>query len=47
LENEVNPERIEPPIQTEILLSVGATTLIFLAAGARLVTSLLSLSAKP
>jgi len=40
-------ERIEPPIQTENYLSGGATTLIFMVDGARLTTSLESLSGIP
>lgn len=39
--------RMEPPIQTEYLRSGGATTLIFMAEGARAVISLLILSAMP
>merc|ERR1712097_8961 len=40
-------ERIEPPIHTEYLRSGGATTLIFIELGARLVTSLDRRSAMP
>jgi len=47
LENEDNPDKMEPPIQTENLLSGGATTLTFMAAGAKFYTSLVNLSAIP
>merc|ERR1719408_859256 len=40
-------ERIEPPIHTDYLRSGGATTLIFIELGARLVTSLDRRSAIP
>eukprot|EP00967_Tisochrysis_lutea_P037716 scaffold45300_cov15-Tisochrysis_lutea.AAC.2 len=39
--------RMEPPIQTLYLRSGGATTLIFIALGARAVISLLMRSAMP
>jgi len=39
LANELKPDKIEPPIQTENLLSGGATTLIFMVEGAKVVTS--------
>jgi hypothetical protein len=35
LEKEDKPDKMEPPIQTENLLSAGATTLTFMAAGAK------------
>jgi len=47
LANEDNPDKIEPPIQTENLLSGGAITLIFIVDGAKVVTSFYSLSAIP
>lgn len=42
-----NEDKIDPPIHTENFLSGGATTLIFIDEGARLVTSLLNLSGIP
>lgn len=39
-----NDDKIDPPIQTENFLSLGAVTLIFIVEGARAVTYLLNLS---
>jgi len=40
-------DKMDPPIQTEYFLSGGATTLIFMVAGAKATTSLESLSGIP
>jgi len=45
--NELKDDKMEPPIQTENLLSAGATTLILMVEGARAVISLVSLSGMP
>lgn len=46
-ENVESDDRIDPPIQTEYFLSGGATTLIFIALGAKFVTSFDKRSGRP
>merc|ERR1711935_1279527 len=45
--NVLNEERMEPPIHTEYLRSGGATTLIFMVAGANAVSSFVMRSPMP
>merc|ERR1719163_1066870 len=45
--NVLSEDRMEPPIHTEYFRSGGATTLIFIVAGARAVSSLVMRSPMP